>query len=179
MSPSDCELHSNGARTATNCPSNYCCFFCVLQVFVGNADENTTVYNELNEPIVARYTRFQPTAWHDHISMRVELYGCKGTFLVTSFFVEFGKNTNKSLLNLSLLAAFTNFTGNINIYIYRHGVSWPLKKPIEEIYNSDTLTSAWLHRMPKIEKKEFVIYVVPMHCGDPLGKQQTITNTQK
>ena len=63
------------------------CFFGVLQVFVGNTDDNTTVYNELNEPIVARYTRFQPTAWHNHISMRVELYGCKGTFfLATSFF---------------------------------------------------------------------------------------------
>ena len=75
-------------ETATNCPFVhlttffcYCCFFFgVLQVFVGNTDENTTVYNELNEPIVARYTRFQPTAWHNHISMRVELYGCKGTF---------------------------------------------------------------------------------------------------
>ncbi|CAH3166775.1 unnamed protein product [Porites evermanni] len=46
--------------------------------FVGNTDENTIVYNELNGSIVARYTRFQPTAWHNHISMRVELYGCKG-----------------------------------------------------------------------------------------------------
>ena len=49
-------------------------------MFVGNTDENTIVYNELNGSIVARYTRFQPTAWHNHISMRVELYGCKGTF---------------------------------------------------------------------------------------------------
>ncbi|CAH3186775.1 unnamed protein product, partial [Porites lobata] len=50
------------------------------KVFVGNTDDNTIVYNELNGSIVARYTRFQPTAWHNHISMRVELYGCKGTF---------------------------------------------------------------------------------------------------
>ena len=61
-------------------------FLCLLQVLVGNTDENTIVYNEFNGSIVARYTRFQPTAWHNHISMRVELYGCKGTFLVTSFF---------------------------------------------------------------------------------------------
>ena len=32
--------------------------------------------------------------------------------------------------------------------------------------------------MPRIEKKEFMTHVVPMHCGDPLGKQQTITNKQ-
>ena len=83
MSPSDCEKQANGAKTATNCPSNCCflfSFFGLLQVFVGNTDENTIVYNELNGSIVARYTRFQPTAWHNHISMRVELYGCKGNF---------------------------------------------------------------------------------------------------
>ena len=55
-------------------------FVGLLQVFVGNTDENTIVYNELNGSIVARYVRFQPTAWHNHISMRVELYGCKGDF---------------------------------------------------------------------------------------------------
>ena len=49
-------------------------------MFVGNTDENTIVYNELNGSIVARYIRFQPTAWYNHISMRVELYGCKGNF---------------------------------------------------------------------------------------------------
>ena len=25
---------------------------------------------------MARYIRFQPTEWHEYISMRVELYGC-------------------------------------------------------------------------------------------------------
>ena len=55
-------------------------FFGLLQVFFGNKDENTIAYNELNGSIVARYARFQPTAWHNHISMRVELYGCKGNF---------------------------------------------------------------------------------------------------
>lgn len=60
-------------------------FICLLvrrlfQVFVGNTDMNTIVYNELNQSIAARYIRFQPTVWHNHISMRVEIYGCKGTF---------------------------------------------------------------------------------------------------
>ena len=34
--------------------------------------------------------------------------------------------------------------------------------------------------MPEIEKKEFMTLVIPIHCGDPLGKQQTIqTNKNK
>ena len=112
MSPSDCELQSNGAKTATNCPSNYCFFFVlfcfgVLQVFVGNTDENTTVYNELNEPIVARYTRFQPTAWHNHISMRVELYGCKGTFFGN---ILLWWNSEKIQTNPLLLILIFTFT---------------------------------------------------------------------
>ena len=34
-------------------------------------------------------------------------------------------------------------------------------------------------KMTGLEKKEFMTHVVLMHCGDPLGKQQTITNKQK
>ena len=81
----------------------FCFFFCVLQVFVGNTDENTTVYNELNGPIVARYTRFQPTAWHYHISMRVELYGCKGTFFGNILFLW---NSEKIQTNPCLIYHF-------------------------------------------------------------------------
>ena len=36
------------------------------------------VYQGLAQAIRARYIRFRPTAWHGHISMRVELYGCEG-----------------------------------------------------------------------------------------------------
>ena len=105
-------------------------FFGLIQVFVGNTDENTIVYNELNGSIVARYTRFQPTAWHNHISMRVELYGCKGTFfLVTSFFCGIRKKYKQILVWFITFGGLYYFTANINIYIYRQGVSWPLKKP--------------------------------------------------
>ncbi|XP_020611444.1 EGF-like repeat and discoidin I-like domain-containing protein 3 [Orbicella faveolata] len=45
--------------------------------FVGNLDQDTVVSHDLNPPIKARYIRFRPVAWHGHISMRVELYGCK------------------------------------------------------------------------------------------------------
>ncbi|XP_015762776.1 PREDICTED: EGF-like repeat and discoidin I-like domain-containing protein 3 isoform X1 [Acropora digitifera] len=44
--------------------------------FTGNTDENSIVFHDLNPPIRARYIRFRPTAWHQRISMRVELYGC-------------------------------------------------------------------------------------------------------
>ena len=37
------------------------------------------MYHELRPPFMARYIRFIPTAWHKHISMRVEVYGVKGT----------------------------------------------------------------------------------------------------
>ncbi|XP_078352789.1 uncharacterized protein LOC144637600 [Oculina patagonica] len=45
--------------------------------FAGNSDRDTVVSHELNPPIRARYIRFVPVAWYDHISMRVELYGCQ------------------------------------------------------------------------------------------------------
>ncbi|XP_078374852.1 lactadherin-like [Oculina patagonica] len=48
----------------------------VKKHFSGNRDRNTVEDHDLNPPIRARYIRFRPVAWHKHISMRVELYGC-------------------------------------------------------------------------------------------------------
>ena len=42
------------------------------------------VYHKLSHAIRARYIRFRPTAWHGHISMRVEVYGCKGNAAFSS-----------------------------------------------------------------------------------------------
>ena len=55
-------------------------YFTVLlsQEFVGNLDEDTVVYHNLNPPIRARYIRFRPVVWNNGVSMRVELYGCHG-----------------------------------------------------------------------------------------------------
>ncbi|XP_067049698.1 EGF-like repeat and discoidin I-like domain-containing protein 3, partial [Acropora muricata] len=44
--------------------------------FTGNTDENSIVSHDLIPPIRARYIRFRPALGHQHISMRVELYGC-------------------------------------------------------------------------------------------------------
>ncbi|PFX33163.1 Neuropilin-2 [Stylophora pistillata] len=48
------------------------------KVFDGNKDQKTVVYNVLSPPITTRYIRLQPVAWNDHISMRMEIYGCPG-----------------------------------------------------------------------------------------------------
>jgi len=44
--------------------------------FVGNSDSETVVKHPLNPPIKARYVRLIPTGWKNHISLRMELYGC-------------------------------------------------------------------------------------------------------
>lgn len=50
-----------------------CLFF---QMFPGNSDRNTVVYNRLYPSFKGRFVRIYPKQWHGHISMRVELYGC-------------------------------------------------------------------------------------------------------
>ncbi|XP_068694508.1 uncharacterized protein [Montipora foliosa] len=49
----------------------------VDEEFTANWDQDTIIYHKLNPPITARYIRFRPVNWHNHISMRVEVYGCK------------------------------------------------------------------------------------------------------
>ena len=65
-----------------------------LQLFRANFDRYSLVENPINPAINARYVRINPRSWHSHISMRVELYGCKAgeyvrlisTFLFTELF---------------------------------------------------------------------------------------------
>ncbi|CAH3172634.1 unnamed protein product [Porites evermanni] len=45
--------------------------------FQGNRDRNSIVTHAINPPILARYVRIHPRGWRSHISMRVELYGCR------------------------------------------------------------------------------------------------------
>ena len=49
-------------------------------MFDGNEDSDTVVFNKLSRPITARYIRLLPIEWHNHISMRIEIYGCPGIF---------------------------------------------------------------------------------------------------
>jgi len=50
-----------------------------MQEFAGNTDQDTVVFHDLDPPITSRYIRFLPVDWYVAVSMRVELYGCKGT----------------------------------------------------------------------------------------------------
>lgn len=60
----------------------------LIQDFVGNTDEDTVVSHDLNPPIMARFIRFRSVSFHGHMSMRVEVYGCKGN--VSQFFCPRG-----------------------------------------------------------------------------------------
>ena len=60
---------------------NYISLF-LFQVFEGNKDSNNVFTNRLSQPIKARYILFIPIEWHNHISMRVEIYGCPGVLLL-------------------------------------------------------------------------------------------------
>ena len=48
----------------------------LFQVFTANSDGETIVSHKLWPRISTRYVRFSALSWHNHISMRVELYGC-------------------------------------------------------------------------------------------------------
>ncbi|EDO41037.1 predicted protein, partial [Nematostella vectensis] len=50
------------------------------KVLKGNSDRDSKVSHILEPAIIARYVRLRPQSWYGHISMRLELYGCrKGT----------------------------------------------------------------------------------------------------
>uniref|UniRef100_A0A452TJX6 Milk fat globule EGF and factor V/VIII domain containing n=1 Tax=Ursus maritimus TaxID=29073 RepID=A0A452TJX6_URSMA len=47
-----------------------------LQIFPGNLDNNSHKKNMFEVPFVARFVRILPVAWHNRITLRVELLGC-------------------------------------------------------------------------------------------------------
>ena len=57
-------------------------------MFEGNKDSNSVFTNRISPPMRARYIRFIPIEWHNHISMRVEIYGCPGVIHFQIIFSE-------------------------------------------------------------------------------------------
>ena len=53
---------------------------------MGNTDQNTVVYHDLNPPITARYIRFRAVSYYRYVTLRVELYGCRGDSVFPSLF---------------------------------------------------------------------------------------------
>lgn len=57
---------------------NYALLMSIEQVFEGNANSHAVKHSYLDEPIIARFIRFQTVHWNQHPSMRVEIIGCQG-----------------------------------------------------------------------------------------------------
>ena len=70
-------------------------------------DSNNIVSHELKPPIWARYIRFHPKTWYSHISMRVEVYGCKkGTLYSASLMSLITSSTLKLLKFMGEIVSF-------------------------------------------------------------------------
>jgi len=48
-----------------------------VHVFPGNSDRDTAVTNYFEHPIKAFLVKITPLTWHTHISLRIELLGCR------------------------------------------------------------------------------------------------------
>lgn len=46
------------------------------QIFPGNLDNDSHKKNMFEDPFQARFVRILPVAWHNRITLRVELLGC-------------------------------------------------------------------------------------------------------
>ncbi|XP_022792632.1 coagulation factor VIII-like [Stylophora pistillata] len=77
-----------------------------IQVFGGNADGNTPVYNFLHPHIEAIYVRFHPWTWHNHISMRAEVYGCNAYHCQMSLGMEDGRIKDSAMSASSSYSAY-------------------------------------------------------------------------
>lgn len=69
--------------------TEFCCL--IFQLFRGNFDRFSLVEQPIDPPVNGRYVRFNPRSWHGHVSMRVEVYGCRAG--------ESGKTSGKNRLN--------------------------------------------------------------------------------
>ena len=71
-------------------------------MFDGNDDSDTIVVNQVNHPIKARFVRLLPVEWHNHISMRIEIYGCPGIFHVVKNWIIV-KCNSRDLIGLAAI----------------------------------------------------------------------------
>uniref|UniRef100_A0A8D0HQS9 Neuropilin n=1 Tax=Sphenodon punctatus TaxID=8508 RepID=A0A8D0HQS9_SPHPU len=49
------------------------------KVFQANIDASEVVLNKIHAPVLTRFVRIRPQAWHNGIALRLELYGCRIT----------------------------------------------------------------------------------------------------
>ncbi|XP_072033324.1 lactadherin-like [Amphiura filiformis] len=70
-------------------------------IFEGNTDHTTVVTNCFPTQVTAAYIRIVPTAWNIWISLRFELLGCEGTYIMFILLWLFSVYTDGNLLLLS------------------------------------------------------------------------------
>lgn len=84
----NCVYAPSGLEGAVIADGRYCCGNFLdrytFQVFEGNTDSYSAKYSYLDEPIFARFVRFHTVQWNRHPSMRVELIGCQGRYILTT-----------------------------------------------------------------------------------------------
>ena len=51
-------------------------FYFYFQIFIGNKDTSTTVFQDIIPEMRARYIRMNPVSWNNRICLRTEIYGC-------------------------------------------------------------------------------------------------------
>ena len=68
-----------------------------FQEFLGNNDTNTVVINRFSSPLRARFIRIYPSKLKSRGFLRLELYGCQGTFTSWIFPSLLGKTLTLSL----------------------------------------------------------------------------------
>ena len=123
--------------------------FCVFlaQIFPGNGDSETAVFNILKPPITARYIRISPIAWYKNIAMRIEIYGCTGNVLIVT------NDANKKSNRGAFLQAF--FASRYDV---SRTVRFQYGRKIHSFTNSLTLFSDLLdnHLLPPRIKLTFV-----------------------
>ena len=54
-------------------------------MFRGNMNRFGIVFHLINIPFVASHVRFYPRGWYSWISMRVEVYGCSTSKVLSTF----------------------------------------------------------------------------------------------
>lgn len=114
-------------------------------------DSNNIVSHELKPPIWARYIRFHPKTWYSHISMRVEVYGCKkGTLYSASLMSLITSSTLKLLKFMGEIVFYSNLLSSG----YLLAVGFKQKpKNHHKPYNICHSVSVFLENVWKIEPR--------------------------
>ena len=103
-------------------------------------DSNNIVSHELKPPIWARYIRFHPKTWYSHISMRVEVYGCKkGTLYSASLMSLITSSTLKLLKFMGEIVFYSNLLSSGYL-----SLQWVLNK------NRKTIISLTIFVIPSL-----------------------------